>query len=237
LRKNSIPAGGRQSYAANHGFVTNHVMSHGPPSSEDVRVVNVPRVTLIANGSPNNNHSSSEVSTRPRMSSSSSASDSTSCVTTPPHERRIFMSTAPRTNPRCVYSSPVPTQPCLASPLGGPLTDGSVTGVMLAATESTYGRRKSRKSSTVANSRGRVYDSSSSDCDSDYEPSIVRFRNAKRGSRNALDRVTNPKSLDEVTLTLLMELERRNLMKFCFVCSTRRKSWNSATPWSRCSRV
>jgi hypothetical protein len=62
-------------------------------------------------------------------------------------------------------------------------------------------RRKGRKSSVTSmqNSRSRIYDSSSSDSDYDQLPSTrFRDRNVKRGSRMALDRFSNPKSLDEV---------------------------------------
>ena len=118
------------------------------------------------------------------------------------------MSTAPRTNPRCVYPSPLPQQqhPPPAVTLGG-----------AGATESLYSRRKGRKGATgpvsgavgaagasVGGRNTRLYDSSSSD--SDYEPlSQQRFRerNTKRGSRNALDRCSNPKTLDEVTSKIL----------------------------------
>jgi hypothetical protein len=65
-------------------------------------------------------------------------------------------------------------------------------------------RRKGRKSSVTSmqnNSRSRIYDSSSSDSDYDQLPSTrFRDRNVKRGSRMALDRFSNPKSLDEVIL-------------------------------------
>ena len=117
----------------------------------------------------------------------------------------MFMSTAPRTNPRCVYPSPLPQlHPPPAVTLAGAAT-----------TESLYSRRKARKGATsavgggggggvagvasVALRNARLYDSSSSD--SDYEPLTqqrFRERNTKRGSRNALDRCSNPKTLDEV---------------------------------------
>ena len=162
--------------------------------------MSAPRVTLISNGggcgsSPNNNSLSSGTMSRTRISSSSS--DSTSCLTTPPHERRLFISTAPRTNPRCIYPSPVPTQHQVS-----PVESNN-------AAESQYVamRRKGRKSSVTStqNSRSRIYDSSSSDSDYDQLPSArFRDRNVKRGSRMALDRFSNPKSLDEVCLRSLL---------------------------------
>ena len=184
MRKSHLPV---RTYTTGHSY--NSVLN-SPPSSEDIRVVNVPRVALISNGSPNNNSLSSGNTSRPRMSSSSS--DSTSCVTPPSHDRRMFMSTAPRTNPRCVYSSPVPQQTSPPPPGAKPES----------ISESTYARRKSRKANNITTSRNRIYDSSSSD--SDFEPSArFRERNPKRGSKNALDRCSNPKSLDEVIFFLL----------------------------------
>lgn len=176
------------------------------PSCEDVHqtVMNAPRVTLISNGggcgsSPNNNSLSSGTMSRTRISSSSS--DSTSCLTTPPHERRLFISTAPRTNPRCIYPSPVPAQHQV-SPV-----EGNNSGDYVAI------RRKGRKSSvtSIQNSRSRIYDSSSSDSDYDQLPSTrFRERNVKRGSRMALDRFSNPKSLDEYEKEIM---DLRNAME------------------------
>ena len=181
-------------YAASYGYES---VLNRTPSCEDLHqtVLNTPRVTLISNGvcgsssSPNNNSLSSGTMSRPRISSSSS--DSASCLTTPPHERRLFMSTAPRTNPRCVYPSPVPSQNQVSPVDSNNPCDSQYVAI----------RRKGRKSSTgtTQTSRGRVYDSSSSDSEYEQLPSTrFRDRNVKRGSRIALDRFSNPKSLDEV---------------------------------------
>lgn len=210
--KPSVPL--PRSYASSYGYET---VLHRVTSNEDLSqqqqqqttVVNnsTPRVTLISNGtglnginggcSPNNNTSSlsSGSISRPRISSSSSDS------ATPPHERRLFMSTAPRTNPRCVYPSPVPPPQQQMQLQQQPLL------LHLSPTESNPEtqyialRRKGRKSSASAtqNSRSRIYDSSSSDSEFDQLPwTRFRERNLKRGSRNGLDRCSNPKSVDEV---------------------------------------
>ena len=186
-----------RSYATAYGYES---VLNRTPSCEDVHqaVMSVaPRVTLISNGggcgsssSPNNNSLSSGTMSRPRISSSSS--DSASCLTTPPHERRLFISTAPRTNPRCVYPSPVPSQHQVSPVESNNAADSQYVAL----------RRKGRKSSvsSTQNSRSRLYDSSSSDSDYDQLPSTrFRDRNVKRGSRIALDRFSNPKSLDEVS--------------------------------------
>merc|ERR1711928_213565 len=61
----------------------------------------------------------------------------------------------------------------------------------------------------------------------------------KRGSRNALDRCSNPKTLDEVINnpshfpTLRRRFQSLNLM----FCSTRKRSWSSAAPWNRSNRA
>lgn len=197
-----------RSYASAYGYES---VLNRTPSSDDVHhkvASTAARVTLISsNGnhsssnSPNNNSLSSGTMSRPRMSSSSSDS------ATPPHERRLFISTAPRTNPRCVYPSPVISpQQQLLQPRHSPVDNGS-TSVNGSMTESQYAavmRRKGRKSSVSSTQtpRSRIYDSSSSD--SDFEQAMLmpstrfRERNMKRGSRNALDRCSNPKSLDEV---------------------------------------
>lgn len=186
-----------RSYASSYGYES---VLNRTPSSEDVHqiaVTGAPRVTLISsNGnhsssSPNNNSLSSGTMSRQRLSSSSSDS------ATPPYERRLFMPTAPRTNPRCVYPSPVQQMHIPVSPVeGGNLNEPQYVAL----------RRKGRKTSTGTNpsqsSRSRLYDcSSSSESDFDPMPSSARLRerNAmKRGSRNGLDRSSNPKSLDEV---------------------------------------
>ncbi|XP_046655866.1 ras GTPase-activating protein raskol-like isoform X4 [Daphnia pulicaria] len=191
-------------YASSYGYdnVLNRTLS-----CEDVQVISAPRVTLISNGggcggsSPNNNSLSSGTMSRTRISSSSS--DSTSCLTTPPHERRLFISTAPRTNPRCIYPSPVPAQ---VSPVESNNVAADCQYVAM--------RRKGRKSSVTSmqnNSRSRIYDSSSSDSDYDQLPSTrFRDRNVKRGSRMALDRFSNPKSLDEYEKEIM---DLRNAME------------------------
>ena len=204
--KPSVPL--PRSYASSYGYET---VLHRVPSNEDLSqqttVINnsTPRVTLISNGtglnginggcSPNNNSSSlsSGSISRPRISSSSSDS------ATPPHERRLFMSTAPRTNPRCVYPSPVPPpqQQLQQQPLHLQLspTESNPESQYIAL------RRKGRKSSasSTQNTRSRIYDSSSSDSEFDQLPSTrFRERNLKRGSRNGLDRCSNPKPIDEV---------------------------------------
>lgn len=186
-------------YTSSYGY--ENVLNR-TPSCEDVQVMSAPRVTLISNGggcgsSPNNNSLSSGTMSRTRISSSSS--DSTSCLTTPPHERRLFISTAPRTNPRCIYPSPVPTQHQVSPVESNNAADSQYVAM----------RRKGRKSSVTSmqNSRSRIYDSSSSDSDYDQLPSArFRDRNVKRGSRMALDRFSNPKSLDEVCLRFAIEL-------------------------------
>lgn len=202
-----------RSYASAYGYesVLNQTASDEDVSHHQQIAVGpaggAPRVTLISsNGnhcsssSPNNNSSvSSGTMSRQRMSSSSSES------ATPPYERRLFMSTAPRTNPRCVYPSPILSQQSqlLVHHPVSPVESGNIN--VLAATESQYAalRRKGRKHSTgtnTQNSRSRIYDSSSSS-DSDFDPlpsARFRERNIKRDSRNGLDRCSNPKSLDEV---------------------------------------
>jgi hypothetical protein len=94
----------------------------------------------------------------------------------------LFISTAPRTNPRCIYPSPVPAQ---VSPFESNNAADCQYYVAM--------RRKGRKSSVTSmqnNSRSRIYDSSSSDSDYDQLPSTrFRDRNVKRGSRMALDRL------------------------------------------------
>jgi hypothetical protein len=115
---------------------------------------------------------------------SSSSSDSTSWLTTPTHERRLFISTAPRTNnPRCIYPSPVPAQGCHRSrATTRPIA--SITWPCAARAAS----RASRACRTILGSR--IYDPSSSDSDYDQLPSTrFRDRNVKRGSRMALDRL------------------------------------------------
>lgn len=181
-----------RSYASAYGYES---ALNRTPSSEDVHaaVIGPPRLTLVA-GSPNNNSVSSGTVSRARISSSSS--DSASCLTTPPHERRPFVPPAPRTNPRYVYASPVHSQQT---------ESGNQEPQYVAL------RRKGRKSSAGAgqSTRSRVYDSSSSD--SDYEQLAVnRYReaNAKRGSRTALDRSSNPKSLEEVSVWRAVRAEQ-----------------------------
>ena len=166
------------------------------------------RVTLISsngNHSPSNNNGSVSSGTMSRQRMSSSSSDSA----TPPYERRLYMSTAPRTNPRCVYPSPIlsqhqgmPTSPSVSPPM----ETGNLNALIA---EPQYARRKGRKTSSTGTntqtSRSRLYDSSSSS-DSDFDPApSTRFRerNIKRGSRNGLDRTSNTKSLDEVLLTYI----------------------------------
>lgn len=180
--RNKPAAQQTRSYASAYGYES---VLNRTPSNEDLQtpVMSGPRVTLITNNdSPNNNSLSSGIASRPRISSSSS--DSASCLTTPPHERRQFMPTAPRTNPRYVYQSP-----------------GQPQHVENSTQEPQYValRRKNRKSNPNLgqNTRSRIYDSSSSDSEYEQLPAN-RYRNVKRGSRTGLDRSSNPKSLEEV---------------------------------------
>ena len=96
------------------------------------------------------------------------------------------MPSAPRTNPRYVYQSPVQTQH---------VDNGAQEPQYVAL------RRKNRKSNPNLgqNTRSRIYDSSSSDSEYEQLPAN-RYRNVKRGSRTGLDRSSNPKSLEEVIL-------------------------------------
>lgn len=201
-----------RSYAASYGYES--VLNRTPSSEEEhhhpmsASTNCTARVTLISsngNHSPSNNNGSVSSGTMSRQRMSSSSSDSA----TPPYERRLYMSTAPRTNPRCVYPSPILSQhqgiPTSHS-VSPPMETGNLNALIA---EPQYARRKGRKTSSTGTntqtSRSRLYDSSSSS-DSDFDPApSTRFRerNIKRGSRNGLDRTSNTKSLDEVLLTYI----------------------------------